>query len=84
MLSTLLTSSSNFKFLLWVNDYAEMGGLIVTILGYFRCISRFFEGIFFYKTSPLTHAAVTESGGAMMVIILNYYKISNELLLIKI
>ena len=56
----------------------------MTILGYFRCISRFFEGIFFYKTSPLTHAAVTESGGAMIVIILIYYKISKELLLIKI
>ena len=69
ILSTLLTSSSNFRLLLCVKDSADIGGLIVTNLGYFKCISKFLDGIFFYKTKPFTQTAVTESGGAVIVII---------------
>ena len=61
-----------------------MAGLIVTILGYFRCMSKLFEGRFFSKTSPLTQAAVTDSGGVTMVTTLIYSKRLKGVLLMNI
>ena len=72
MFPTLLTNSSNFKLLAWVKDSADIAGFMVTNLGYFKCISKFLEGMFFCKTRPFTQAAVTDSGGAMIVSTLIY------------